>query len=48
MADCYKEREALKNVYPKSPGWAAKVDKMSDVQVVAIYSKFRAQGKLGR
>lgn len=48
MADCQKERDAIKNVYAKSSSWAAKVDKMQDGQVIAIYNKFRAQGKLGR
>lgn len=31
-----KEREAVKALY-KWPSWAAKVDKMSDEQVMAIY-----------
>lgn len=40
------ERDALKLVYPNSDSWLAKVDKMSDRQVTAIYIKFRSQGKL--
>lgn len=44
MAD-NKERELLKTVYP-SKKWATKVDKMSDSQVVAVYMRLRAQGKL--
>lgn len=38
------ERAALKKLY--GPSWAARVDKMSDAQVVAIYRKFQAQKKL--
>ncbi len=38
-------REELKKVYP-GQRWADKVNKMSDEQVVAIYIKFKAQGKL--
>lgn len=48
MADANKEREEVKNAYGNSESWAAKVDKMSDAQVIAIYYKFRAQGKIGR
>lgn len=43
-----REREEIKKVYPKSPTWAEKVNKMSDEQVIAIYKKFLAQGKLGK
>lgn len=40
-----KEREALKSVYP-GKNWAAKVDGWSDEQVVAVYKRLKAQGKL--
>jgi len=39
------EREQLKGVY-KNPTWANKVDKMSEDQVIAIYLRLKAQGKL--
>lgn len=39
------ERELLKTVY-KSKSWAKKVDEMSDAQVIAIYQRLKAQGKL--
>lgn len=39
------EREQLKGVY-KNPTWARKVDKMSDEQVIAIFQRLKAQGKL--
>lgn len=42
------EREELKKAYPKSDRWADKVDKMSQSQVIAIYNRFRSEGKLGR
>ncbi len=47
MSD-HKEREAVKNAYPKSKTWAHKVDKMPEAQVIALYNRFRAEGKLGR
>lgn len=39
------EREQLKGVY-KNPAWAKKVDKMRDDQVIAIFKRLQAQGKL--
>jgi hypothetical protein len=39
------EREQLKGVY-KNKTWAKKVDEMSDAQVIAIYKRLKAQGKL--
>lgn len=41
------EREELKKAY-SGEKWTAKVDKMSDSQVTAIYIRLKAQGKLGR
>jgi hypothetical protein len=38
------ERAALKKLYGRV--WAARVDKMSDAQVIAIYRKFQAEKKL--
>lgn len=38
------ERHALKMMY--GPKWQAKVDKMSDSQVIAIYLKFKKEGKI--
>lgn len=39
------EREAVKAAY-NSPKWAAKVDKMSDQQAIAVYMRLKAQGKI--
>lgn len=44
MHDMEKKRNVLRNMY--GPGWKAKVDKMPDTQVVAIYRKFQAEGKI--
>lgn len=41
------EREEIKKAYPKSKNWHARVDKMSEQQVIAIYIRMKAQGKLG-
>lgn len=40
------EREAVKKIglFPKQ--WSEKVDKMSDNQVLAIYLRLKAKGKL--
>lgn len=40
-----QDREKLKMVYP-SDRWIKKVDKMSDLQVVAILMRLKSQGKL--
>ena len=39
------EREALKAVY-KSRAWRAKVNKMPDQQVIAIYLNLKSQKKV--
>lgn len=39
------ERERLKKVY-SSTAWSQRVDKMSDSQVIAIYRRLQAQGKI--
>lgn len=38
-------RECLKKVY-NSPKWSNKVDKFSDSQIVAVYSKFLRKGAI--
>jgi hypothetical protein len=40
-----KEREALKGAY-SGEKWIDKVNRMSDAQVVAVYMRLRAQGKI--
>ena len=42
------EREELKKAYPDSSSWKAKVDKMGEAQVHAIYIRFLREGKLGK
>lgn len=39
------KREALKAAY-SGPQWQARVAKMSDSQVIAIYLKLKEQGKV--
>lgn len=39
------KREAVKGLYPKSKRWGARVNKMSDAQVFAIYTKRQNQRK---
>jgi hypothetical protein len=37
-------REALKNVYKRSPQWAGKVNRMNPDQVVAVYIRLKLMG----
>lgn len=46
MASVNEERAQIKQVYPHSDSWAAKVDKMSEAQVKAIHIRFKAESKL--
>lgn len=39
------EREQLKGMY-KNKTWAKKVDNMPEAQVIAIFKRLKAQGKL--
>jgi hypothetical protein len=40
------QREAIKQAYPHSKTWLAKVDKMPESQVTAIYLRLKGQGKI--
>jgi hypothetical protein len=40
------QREAIKQAYPHSKSWLAKVSKMPDSQVTAIYLRLKRQGKI--
>ena len=40
----YEMRQALKTLY--GPSWRAKVDKMKEPQVLALYLKWKAEGKI--
>lgn len=44
MNDINNKRTVLRDLY--GPGWKAKVDKMTDSQVIAIYLKFTKEGKI--
>lgn len=39
-------RAAVKGAYPKSKGWAARIDRMQDSQVIAIYYRLVTEGKI--
>lgn len=45
MRESSKERELVKGVY-LSPNWHEKVDKMLPNQLMAVYKRLLAQGKL--
>jgi hypothetical protein len=38
------DREKIKKAYPASKTWAAKVDKMSEGQLIAVLLKFKQNG----
>lgn len=40
------ERERLKAIYGKSKKWIAKVDRMTDTQVIAVFMKLLGKGKV--
>lgn len=39
------ERELLKQAYPNKT-WAKRVDKMPEDQVIAVFKRLKAQGKI--
>jgi hypothetical protein len=45
MTDINQQREAVKKL-KKHPGWPAKVDKMPNNQIIAIYIRMKAEQKL--
>lgn len=45
MDNASTARQAVKKVYD-NPTWAKRVDRMSDLQVVAIFMRLRLEGKL--
>lgn len=42
--DIQQKRLALRGLY--GPDWAKRVDKMPDKQVIALYLKFKSEGKI--
>lgn len=46
MATDHQMREHIKSAYPYSRTWPDKVAKMKPTQVLALYNKFRAEGKI--
>lgn len=41
-----QKRTAIREVYRHSASWKDKVDKMSTAQVIAIYLRFKREGKI--
>jgi hypothetical protein len=46
MSGISQKRELIKRAYSPSITWPAKVDKMTDSQVIAIFFKLKKQGKI--
>lgn len=48
MDDISKKREAVIAAYPGSSKWKSKVTKMPEDQVIAVYLRLKAQGKVSQ
>jgi hypothetical protein len=46
MDDTEKKRQELYRAYPASGNWAKKVRAMHPSQVIAVYLKFKKEGKI--
>ena len=46
MDDISTKREAVIGAYPGSRKWKTKVIKMSEAQLIAVYLRLKAQGKV--
>jgi hypothetical protein len=46
VSDTNSKRQAILALYPGGVGWKAKVNKMSDQQIVAMYLRLKGQGKV--
>lgn len=44
--DILLKRQLVKDAYNGSPKWAAKVDKMTDEQVIAVYFRLKQQNQI--
>jgi len=46
VSDVEEKRKAIAEAYPGSLTWEDKVAKMQDSQVIAVYLRLKAQGKV--
>lgn len=46
MSDILMKRQLVKDAYNNSPTWSAKVDKMSDDQVIAVYFRLKKKNQI--
>lgn len=44
--DILLKRQLVKDAYNGSPKWAAKVDKMTDEQVIAVYFRLKQNNQI--
>lgn len=44
--DILLKRQLVKDAYNGSPKWAAKVDKMTDEQVIAVYFRLKKNNQI--
>ena len=46
MSDILLKRQLVKDAYNNSPKWCAKVDKMTDEQLMAVYFRLKQQNQI--
>lgn len=46
MSDILLKRQLVKDAYNNSPKWCAKVDKMTDEQVIAVYFRLKQKNQI--
>lgn len=44
--DILLKRQLVKDAYNGSPKWAAKVDKMTDEQIIAVYFRLKQNNQI--
>lgn len=45
-SDILMKRQLVKDAYNGSPKWTAKVDKMTDEQIIAVYFRLKQQNQI--
>lgn len=46
MSDILIKRQLVKDAYNNSPKWSAKVDRMSDDQLIAVYFRLKQKNQI--
>ena len=46
MSDILKKKQDVLNAYDNSPTWVAKVNKMTDQQIIAVYLRLQRTNRI--